>query len=108
MPRRAIFAAAATIFGLGLLVYGYARPGLRVVEKKEVEVKLPPDPGMPEGPVPEWMDKPPTTQKVIEDFAATLREQSVISLVTMGAITRTASGGLLVTETKAGSPRCPT
>jgi hypothetical protein len=44
----------------------------------------------------------------MEDFAATLGEQSVITLVTMGAISRTAGGELLVTETKAGSPRCPT
>ena len=108
MPRRAIFATTAAIFGLVLLVSGYARPGLQVVGKKEVEVQLPPDPGMPDGPVPAWMDKPPTTQKVMEDFAATLGEQSVITLVTMGAISRTAGGELLVTETKAGSPRCPT
>jgi len=108
MPRRAIHAALAAFFGLALLVHGYTRPGLEAVEKKEVDVKLPPEVGMPEGPVPSWVEQPPTTQKVMQDFPVTLREQAAVTLVTMGAITRTADGGLIVSETDAGSPRCPT
>ena len=108
MPRRAIYAATATVFWLALLVHGYSRPGLQVIQKKEVEVKLPPDPGMPDGPVPSWVDKAPATQKVVQDIPTTIREQSAVVLVTMGAITRTADGGLMMSQTKAGSPRCPT
>lgn len=108
MPRRAMSAALASVFGLVLLAHGYTRPGLRVVGKKEVEVKLPPDAGFPDGPVPSWVVKPPTSQKVMEDFTATIRERTAITKVTMGAITRTADGELRVSETKAGSPACPT
>ena len=108
MPRRAIHAALASLLGLALLAHGYTRPGLHVVEKKEVEVKLPPVPGMPEGFVPAWVEKPPTTQTVIEDVAAVLPEQSAIFKVTIGAIARNAGGQLILSETKEGSPRCPT
>jgi hypothetical protein len=73
LPRRAVFAALAAFFGLFLLVHGYTRPGLLVIGKKVVEVKLPPEPGLPED-VPAWIEKPPTTQKVIEDFTATVPE----------------------------------
>src|SRR5476651_2470250 len=41
MPRRAICASLAVFFGLVLLVHGYTRPGLQVVGKKEVDVKMP-------------------------------------------------------------------
>ena len=107
LPRRAVFAALAAFFGLFLLVHGYTRPGLLVIGKKVVEVKLPPEPGLPED-VPAWIEKPPTTQKVIEDFTATVPEWEAMVRVTVGAIARTAGGALMVTEMNAGSPRCPT
>lgn len=109
IPRRAVFAALAAVFGLVLLVHGYSRPGLQVIGKKEVVVKLPPDPGLPDdGPVPSWVEKPPTTQKVIEDFTAIVPEREAMVRVTVGAIARAVDGALVVSEMNAGSPRCPT
>ena len=108
MPRRAIHAFLASAFALALLAFGYASPGLRVVKKKEVEEKLPLDPGLPDGPLPAWVAQPPKTQKVIKEIDATIRERTAMLAVTMGALVRGENGVLNLSDMNAGSPRCPT
>lgn len=108
IPDRAVIAALAAVFCLALLIYGYARPGLRVIEKKETEVTLQPDFEMPKGAVPSWVKKPPTKQKVIQDIPMVIRESTAMIGVTSGALVRSENGALEMSPSKSGNARCPT
>ena len=108
MPRRALQSALAAVCALGLLIHGYTRPGLRVVEKRATEAKTEPDVGAPTESAASLEEKTPAPQKTSEDVSSLIREQAAIVHVTNGTIARTADGELRVSEPAAGSAKCPT
>ena len=108
MPRRAIISALAVLLGPVLLIHGYTRIGVTVLENKVTEEKLPAEFSVPAGMLPSWAPAPPKTQKITTEVARVISEGAAIVRVTSGTIARSDDGKLRISEAKPGAARCPT